>query len=91
MKLWEGRGTTDDIVVDYISTGYLEGHLGSRTDIYDMAIVRGMVTQRLVMGIRDSPLLKLHPTFSFRKLQSLDITNDHDLEIHLLSYLEQVR
>jgi hypothetical protein len=28
LKVWEGRGTTDDIVVDYISTGYMERHLG---------------------------------------------------------------
>ena len=43
------------------------------------------------MDIGDTILLKLHPTFFFSQLQRLDITNFHDLGIHFLSYLEQVK
>ena len=91
LKVWEGRGMTDDNVVDYISTGYMERHLGSRSDEYDRMIVRGMFTQSLVMDISHTSLLKFLPTFFFRQLQSLNITNFDNLGVHCLSYLEQVK
>ena len=54
-------------------------------------IVRGMVTQSLVLEIGDTSLLKLHSTFLFRQLQGLDIRTVYDLEINFVSYLEQVK
>jgi hypothetical protein len=45
--VWEGRGTADDIVVDYISTEFLDKHLGTSTAGYYWGIVSGMVTQYL--------------------------------------------
>ena len=91
LKAWEGRGTTDDNVVDYTSPGYFERHLGPQSDIYDSIIVRGMVTQSLVMCTGDISLLKLHPTLLFGQLQSLDITCNHHFEINFLLYLKQVK
>ena len=96
LKVWKGRGTTDDIVVDYISTdyistGYMERHLGPRSDEYDRMIVRGMVTQSLVMTSSETPLLKLHSTVFFRQLQSLEIAHYAEFVIHSLSYLEQIK
>ena len=90
LKVWEGRGTTDDIVVDYISTDYMERHLGPRSDEDDRMIVRGMVTQSLTM-VNTNTLLNLIPTLLFKQLQSLDIKSNGYLETHLFSYLEQVK
>ena len=91
LKVWEGRGTTDDIVVDYISTGYLERHLGTSSEEYDIAIVKGMVTRSLVIQNHNTPLLKLYPTSFFRQLQSLDITGLDNFGLQFLSYLEQIK
>jgi len=69
LKVWEGRGTTEDIVVNYISPAYLEKHLGTSRGQYDSLIVRGMVTQTLVLGHSDPPLFhQLHLTALFRQL-----------------------
>jgi hypothetical protein len=34
LKVWEGRGTSDDIVVDYISTEFLGKHIGTSAPSY---------------------------------------------------------
>jgi len=49
LKVWEGRGTADDIAVDYISTSYLERHLGTLNRVYDPMILRAISTQSLVI------------------------------------------
>jgi len=66
MKVWEGKGTTDDIVVDYISTGCLDRLLRMSNERYDTAIVRGMVTQCLVIRSSTTQLFQLHSTVLFR-------------------------
>ena len=42
LKVWERRGSMDDIAVDYISTGYLDEHLGVSSKKYDTMIVMGI-------------------------------------------------
>ena len=98
LKVWEGRGTTDDIVVDYIATAYLDKHLGISDIRYDPIIVRGMVTQCLVIHQDDTPILQLHSTVLFRLLKDLKIffnrhenLTDHDFENQILPYLEQIK
>ncbi len=92
LKVWEGRGTTDDInVVDYISTGYLDKHPGISSKEYDSMIVRGMITRRLVIHDSATPLFQLHSTVLFRQLQDLEVICDHDHEISILPYLEQIK
>ena len=79
LKVWEGRGTTDDMV-DYISTDYLDKHPGisGKNKKYDRMVVRGMVTQCLVILQDDNPILQLHSTVLFRQLEDLKIYFDHD-------------
>ena len=89
LKVWEGRGTTDDIVVDYISTGYLDKHLGILGKEYDPIVVRGMITKDLRIRRSDIPLFRLHSTPLFRQLQLLRISSEH--EIPILPYLEQIK
>ena len=92
LKVWEGRGTADDIVVDYISSDYLEKHLGISDEKYDQVIVRGMVTQFISIHILDHPyalFLQLHLTALFRQLQVLTINNR--IEIWILPDLEQIK
>jgi hypothetical protein len=93
LKVWEGRGSVDDIVVDYISTGYLNKHLGgSKHELgYDAEIVMAMVTGHLVIGEYATPILQLHSTALFRQLQHLDLTCSHRVEILILPYLEQIK
>jgi len=92
LKLWEGRGTTDDIAIDYISTGYLDKHLGASREEYDWKIIRGMVTQSLCIDNDDTPLFKqLHSTVLFRQLQILEIKHLHDVEVHIFPFLEQIK
>jgi hypothetical protein len=81
LKMWEGRGTADDIVVDYISTEFLDKHLGTSTQGYYWGIVSGMVTQYLHFNYFGFPLFKqLHSTVLFRQLQTLKFWNlDHEL------------
>jgi hypothetical protein len=88
LKVWEGRGRMDDIVVDYISTGYLDKHFGIPTDEYDTMVVMGMITRRLVIHVSTPPLFLLHSTVLFRQLQ---LTYNHNHEILILPCLEQIR
>ena len=95
LKVWEGRGTTDDIVVDYISTGYLDEHLGRSGKEYDQIVVRGMVTKCVFINADVIPAFQLHSTILFRQLQefvvslALDYSTNHDIPI--LPYLEQIK
>ena len=89
LKVWEGRGTTDDIVVDYTSAGYLDKHPGISSDTDDLTIVRGMVTQCLV--IINNGSIRLHPTALIRRLQELDIISYGSHEISILPCLEQIK
>ena len=92
LKVWEGRGTTEDIVVDYILSEYLQKHLGISNKTVDSRIVRGMLTQSLVIGQSDHlPLHQLHMTALFRQLQSLTIHRLSPFEILILPDLEQIK
>jgi len=91
LKVWEGRGTTDDIVVDYISTGYLSKYPGTSSGIFDSMVTRGMVTQCLVIPSSLTSLLQFHSTVLFRRLQDLEVNCDSFLEIPILPYLEQIK
>jgi hypothetical protein len=90
LKVWEGRGSMDDTVVDYISTGYLNKHLGV-SEGYDAVIVMAIVTGHLVIGRYTTPFLELRSTALFRQLQHLDLTCAYDVEILILPYLEQIK
>jgi hypothetical protein len=91
LKVWEGRGTGNDIVVDYISTEFLDKHLGTSTSGYYWGIVSGMATQDLDISYHGFPLFnQLHSTVLFRQLQTLKFTGiDH--ETHILPYLVQIK
>jgi hypothetical protein len=90
LKVWEGRGASDGIVVDYISTGYLDKYLGTSSEQCDRMIVSGMVTQKLAIDYSTTPLFKLlHSSVLFRQLMALKLWNLED-EVHLLPYLEQL-
>jgi hypothetical protein len=93
LNVWEGRGSMDDIVVDYISMGYLNKHLGisEYEQIYDAGIVIAMVTGHLVIHQYATPLLQLHSTALFRQLQHLDLTCAYHVEILIMPYLEQIK
>jgi len=90
LKVWEGRGSMDDIAVDYTSTGYLDKHFGISSKEHDATIVRAIVTRRLAIEIPDTPLLALYSTVLFRQLRHLEITCQSNHEIHILPYLEQI-
>jgi hypothetical protein len=91
LEVWEGRGTTDDIVVDYISTEFLGKHLGTSRRDYYWGIVSGMVTQHLDIQYSAFPLFKqLHSIVLFRQLQTLKIKHlGH--ETHILPYLGHIK
>ena len=91
MKVWEGRGSMDDIVVDYISTGYLDKHPGISHEVDDLSIVRGMITQHLIMNLFSTQLLQLHSTPLQRRLQQLVLIWRDNHEIPILPYLEQIK
>ncbi len=91
LKVWEGRGTAGDIVVDYISTGYLDGHSGLQTQQHDAIIVIGMVTQRLVIEKISTSIFRLSSTVLFRQLQDLEVNYSDDDEIPIIPFLEQIR
>jgi hypothetical protein len=91
LKVWEGRGTTDNIVVEYISTEFLGKHLGTLKTGYYQRIVSGMVTRHLYINYYDFPLFKqLHSTVLFRQLQTLRFYSFYD-EINILPYLGQIK
>ena len=92
LKVWEGRGTSDDIMVDYISIGYLDKHLGVLRKSYDQTIIRGIITQELVLEGSYTLLLdKLHSTVLFRQLWFLFIDAEDCEEFDILPYLEQIK
>ena len=91
LKVWEGRGSMDNIVVDYISTGYLAKHPGISHEIDDLRIVRGMVTQHLIIDRISTPLHQHHLTSLFRWLQHLVVIWDDNHEIPILPCLEQIK
>ena len=91
LKVWEGGGTADDVVVDYISTGYLDKHPELSSGDYDSAIVIGMATRRLLIRDPTNPLFQLHSTFLFGQLHDLEIDYYRDHEITILPFLEQIK
>jgi hypothetical protein len=91
LKVWEGRRTIDDIAVDYISTGYLDKHPEMSSNENDMMVIRGMLTQRLVLYGSATSLLQLHSTTLFRRLQYLEVNGYSDIEIPILPSLEQIK
>jgi len=90
LKVWEGRGTVDDIVVDYTSTSYLDKYFGISSQEHDATIVRAIVTQHLAIEFPDTLLFPLHSTALFRQLRHLEITCKSGHEILILPYLEQI-
>ena len=101
LKVWEGRGTTDDIVVDYISTSYLDKQPGISSKEFDSMIVRGMVTRCLMLYNPAIPLLRLHSTVLFRLLEDLKIRynasltstllHDYEIQLLILPCLQQIK
>jgi len=90
LKVWEGRGGVDDIVIDYTSTGYLDKHLGISSKEHDAVIVMAIVTRHLVYDYPNSPLFRLSSTALFRQLRHLELICKSNREIRILPYLEQV-
>jgi len=90
LKVWEGRGGTNDIPVDYTSTGYLYKHLGISSKEWDTTIIRARVTRRLAIEFPDTPLFPLHSTVLFRQLQHLELKCNSNHSILILQYLEQI-
>jgi len=91
LKVWEGRGSMDDIAVDYTSTGYLDKHLGISGMEIDAMIVKAIVTRRLVTECPNTPLLfPLHSTVLSRKLRHLELFFKSNHRIPILPYLEQI-
>ena len=91
LEVWEGKGATDDIVVDYINTGYLHGGYESQRQSHDALIVVGMITRRLVIETASAPLFRLSSTVLFRQLQDLEVNFNEDYEIPIIPFLEQIR
>ena len=98
LKVWEGRGTTDEIVVDYIGTDYLEKHLRIPDKEYDTMVARGMVTQCLVITAFHTPLLQLHSSTLFRQLEDSKVSFNHpksfinhNFGFQLFPCLEQIK
>jgi hypothetical protein len=91
LKVWEGRGSTDDIAVEYISTGYQYKHLGILRKFFDAMIVMGIATRGLVIHDSASLLFQIHPTGLFRQLQHLELIWNDDYEIPILPHLEQIK
>jgi hypothetical protein len=91
LKGWEGNGSTDDIAVDSISTGYLDKQLGISRKEYDALVVMGIITGHLDIRKHATPLLQLHSTVLFRHLQHLWLSCGPRDEIPILPYLEQIK
>jgi hypothetical protein len=92
LKVWEGRGSMDDLAIDYISTGYQDRYLGGSRKECDAVIVMGMVTRGLVIDSSATLLFRLHSTVLFRQLQHLRLHCDYFFhEIPILPYLEQIK
>jgi hypothetical protein len=91
LKVWEGRGGTDDNAIDYISNGYLNKPPGISSKQYDAMVVMGMVTRCLVIHFPATPLSQLDSTVLFRQLQHLELICEPNHEITILPYLEQIK
>ena len=91
LKVWGENRTTNDAVVDYTSTTYLQEHLGVFAEEYDDMIVKGMVTRCLIIQKDAVPLFQLHSTVLFRWLQHLELTSVPDHEIPLFPWLQQIK
>ena len=91
LEVWEEERSTDDIVVDFTSAGCLDKHFGESSTECDSLIVRGMVTQRLVIHRAATRLYQLQSSVLFRQLQELDISCDSSHEILVFPYLEQIK
>ena len=91
LKVWEGRGTKGDIVVDYISTGYLDEYLGISSKEYDAMVIMGVATRHLVFHVSASPLFNFYSTILFRQLQGLKLIYGHNHQIPILPYLKQIK
>ena len=91
LRVCEGRRTIT--VADYISTGYPDVPPGISRKDYDSIIIRGLVTQQLVIQSSTTLFFQLHSTILFRRLQSLVINWYHygDHEIPIFPYLEQIK
>jgi len=90
LKVWEGRGGTGDIAVDYTSTGYLDKHFGISSKEIDATIVKAIVTRHLAIPFPDTRSSQLHSTVIFRQLRHLEVICYSNHEILLLPYLEQI-
>jgi len=90
LKVWEGRGSMDDIAVDYTSTGYLDKHLGVSSKDIDATIVMAMVTRHLAIAFPDTRLCPLHSTVLFRRLRHLKLICESNDEILIFPSLEQI-
>ena len=92
LKVWEGSGATENVMEDYIYSGYLERHLGTSNKIYESMIVRGMVTNSLDIDYVVHPLFhQPHLTALFRQLHTLTISQASYVEIWILPDLEQIK
>jgi F-box-like len=91
LDVLEGSGTTDDSTVDYISTDYLDKHLGTLGQDCDWMIVRGMVTKSLLIHHHLAPSFK--PTFSTTLIRQLQVLRFDSFggECQILPYLEQIK
>jgi len=96
LNVWEGRGSMGDIVVDYISTGYQDKHLGISgqeydAQEYDAILVMGMATRCLVIEFAAISLFAFLSTVLFRRLWHLELFCDYNDEIPTLTHLEQIK
>ena len=91
LKVWEGKGSPDDIVVDHITAGHLHGHSVLQTQTYETSIIIGMVTRRLAIENIFTPLFRLSSTVLFRQLQDLEVNYNVGHEIPIIPFLEQIR
>jgi len=90
LKVWEGKGSMDDIVVDYTSASYLDKNLGVSSKAIDATIIRAIVTRHLPIRNWASPLFRLSSTVLFRQLQHLEFDYESSHRIRILPYLEQL-
>ena len=92
LKVWEGRGSMDEIAVDYTSTSYLDKHFEISSKGDDAMIVRAIVTRHLAIVFSDTPILffPLHSTVLFRQLRHLELTCGPNHDILILPYLGQI-
>jgi len=86
LEIWEGRGSMNDVAVDYTSTGdFCMSSTG-----WDATVVKAMVTRHLAIHDYASPLFRLSSTVFFRRLQHLELSSKFNRGFHILPYLEQI-